>query len=39
MKIFILYGVCGTRLDNLSKIIAKPVARISKELTLPHNLT
>ena len=36
MKVFILCGGHGTRLDNLGKIIAKPMARISKEPILLH---
>mgnify|MGYP006089754321 FL=1 len=36
MKVFILCGGHGTRLDNLGKIIAKPMARIGKEPLLMH---
>jgi|TARA_B110000259_G_C13959353_1_gene379998 glucose-1-phosphate cytidylyltransferase len=36
MKVFILCGGHGTRLDNLGKIIAKPMARIGKEPLLLH---
>jgi glucose-1-phosphate cytidylyltransferase len=36
MKVFILCGGHGTRLDNLGKIIAKPMARINKEPILLH---
>ena len=36
MKIFILCGGHGTRLDNLGKVIAKPMARIGNEPILFH---
>ncbi len=36
MKVFILCGGHGTRLDNLGKVIAKPMARIGKEPILFH---
>jgi len=36
MKIFILCGGFGTRLDHESKIIAKPMVRIGKEPILYH---
>lgn len=36
MKIFILCGGYGTRLDHLGKIIAKPMVRIGKEPILLH---
>ena len=36
MKIFILCGGFGTRLDHESKLIAKPMVRIGKEPILYH---
>ena len=36
MKTFILCGGYGTRLDNLGRIIAKPMAQIGKEPILMH---
>lgn len=36
MKVFILCGGFGTRLDHESKIIAKPMVRIGKEPILLH---
>ena len=36
MKIFILCGGFGTRLDHESKFIAKPMVRIGKEPILYH---
>ncbi len=36
MKVFILCGGHGTRLDNLGKIIAKPMVRVGKEPLLLH---
>lgn len=36
MKIFILCGGSGTRLDSLGKVIAKPMVRIGKEPMLKH---
>tara|TARA_B100000035_G_C20897978_1_gene508048 strand:+ start:87 stop:866 length:780 start_codon:yes stop_codon:yes gene_type:complete len=36
MKVFILCGGYGTRLDNLGRVIAKPMAYIGKEPILMH---
>ena len=36
MKIFILCGGFGTRLDHESKLIAKPMVRIGREPILFH---
>lgn len=36
MKVFILCGGTGTRLDNLGKVIAKPMVRIGNEPMLYH---
>ena len=36
MKVFILCGGYGTRLDNLGKIIAKPMVRIGKTPLILH---
>ena len=36
MKTFILCGGYGTRLDNLGRVIAKPMAQIGKEPILMH---